>query len=438
MADHTQLRKFRVVFLREYLERVRSKWFVVATLIGPFFFLGIMVVGPVIAMRARITGDAANVAIIDATGTDLGRRVATALGELAGAGGTKPGVDVVAPGAALAAAESSAVQAVVRSERRGYVVLDAETLAGRKIRYAGRNATSMLDMEHLERTVQRALVGMRLEKEGLDAERVTMLTNVNLERETTKISDKGVERAGGTSSLIFANVMFFVFYFLIALYGQAMMRGVLEEKTTRVAEVVVSSARPSTLLAGKVLGVGAVAMTQVTVWAALVTVFYQARVPILAAFGVPAMAAEAVRLPSIEPWVAVALLLLFGLGFIFYCALYAAVAAMVSSQEDLNQAQWPVSLLLIASVVLWQAVAMKPEGTVAMALSFLPFSAPLIMPMRMALIPVPWAQVALALLSVGTGCALAVWVAARIYRVGMLMYGKRPGLREVARWLRYS
>lgn len=438
MADQGQLRKFVVVFRREYLERVRSKWFMVATLIGPLFFLGIMIVGPAIAMRSKVSESVANIAVLDATSSGLGARVATALSGAGSGTGKAPEVIVVAPGAPLAVAESLAVAAVMRNERRGYLVLDSMTLAGQKFRYAGRNAATMLDMEHLERVVRQSLIGMRLQNEGMDSERVTMLTSVDLARETVKISDKGVERAGGMSSMIFANLMFFVFYFLIALYGQAMMRGVLEEKTTRVAEVVVASARPSTLLAGKVLGVGAVAMTQVVVWIALVVAFYEARVPILTKAGVPAAAASAITLPSIEPWVAASLLLLFGLGFIFYCALYGAVASMVSSQEDLNQAQWPVSLLLIASVVLWQAVAMKPESAIALALSYLPFSAPLIMPMRMALIPVPWPQVAGAILSVAIGCALAVWLAARIYRVGMLMYGKRPTMRELARWIRTS
>lgn len=436
MADHTQFRKFGVVFRREYLERVRSRWFAFATIIGPLFFLGIMVVGPAIAMRSRVSTNVSDITILDATGTALGQRVAEAIADIGGAGGTAPDVRAVRTDS-LAPAESAAVAEVMRNERRGYLVLDSLTLAGRRIRYAGRNAATMLDMEHLERSVRQSLVSMRLEREGLDADRVEMLTSVDLQRETTKIGDKGAERAGGMSSMIFANLMFFVFYFLIALYGQAMMRGVLEEKTTRVAEVVVSSARPATLLAGKVLGVGGVAITQVTIWVVLVVAFYQARVPILTKVGVPAAAAQSVVLPSVEPWVAVSLLLLFALGFIFYCALYAAVSAMVSSQEDLNQAQWPVSLLLIASVVMWQAVAMKPESPLAVTLSYLPFSAPLIMPMRMALIPVHWTEVALSLLSVGAGCALVVWLAARIYRVGMLMYGKRPGFGEVMRWVRY-
>lgn len=435
MADHTQLRKFAVVFRREYLERVRSRWFVFATLIGPLFFLAIMIVGPAMAMRSRVSNDVGDIIILDATGSPLGPRVAEAVAGIGG-GGAEPELRRVT-GGTLAQAESASVATVTRDERRGYLVLDSLTLAGRQFRYAGRNAATMLDMEHLERAVRQSLITMRLEQEGMNAERVQMLTGVKLERRTTKIGDSGVEEAGGTSSMIFANVMFFVFYFLLALYGQAMMRGVLEEKTTRVAEVVVASARPETLLAGKVLGVGAVAITQVGVWVALVAAFYQARVPILTKVGVPSAAAEAVTLPSVEPWVAASLLLLFAFGFVFYCALYAAVSAMVSSQEDLNQAQWPVSLLLIASVVMWQPVMMKPESGLALVLSYLPFSAPLIMPMRMALIPVPWTQVVLSLLSVLAGCAIAVWLAARIYRVGMLMYGKRPGIGEVVRWVRY-
>ena len=127
MADRTQFRKFRVIFRREYLERVRSKWFMVATVIGPLFFLGIMVIGPAIALRSRVSDNIANIAVLDATGTALGRRVADALAQVGDSAGATPTVVTVAPGAPLAAAESSAVAAVARNERRGYLVLDSLT-----------------------------------------------------------------------------------------------------------------------------------------------------------------------------------------------------------------------------------------------------------------------------------------------------------------------
>lgn len=144
------------------------------------------------------------------------------------------------------------------------------------------------------------------------------------------------------------------------------------------------------------------------------------------------------RVPSVEPLVGVALVLFFVLGFIFYAALFGAVGAMVSNQEDVQQAATPVMILLISSIVFMQPILLNPSSTLAVTMSVLPFSAPLMMPLRMALIAVPWYEIVGALLSVAVGCWIAIWLSARIYRVGLLMYGKRPSLRELARWIRMA
>ncbi|HYD51293.1 MAG TPA: ABC transporter permease [Gemmatimonadaceae bacterium] len=431
-----EMRKFRAVFKREYLERVRSKWFLIVTLLGPLFFAGISLAGPIIAARSGTSRAIANVIVIDATGAAIGPRVAQAI-YATRPDSLQPEVRTV-PVRELAAAESLATAEVIAKRRMGYLVLDAKTLGGTELRYAGRNATSPVDVQVLERAVQRTVLAMRLEGEGISPERVATLTNVRLDTRTEKITDKGREQAGGMASLLFAYVIFFLLYMILAIYGQTILRGVMEEKTTRVAEVVISSARPTTLLMGKVLGISAVAITQLLAWIAMAGLIYLERATILGKFGVPAAAAGAFRIPTVDAGTAVALILYFVLGLLFYSALYAAVGAMVSSQEDVNQASMPVTLLLIASVVLVQVVLLKPGEGLARVLSLLPFSAPIIMPTRMALIAVPWWEIIAGLLSVGIGCALALWLSARIYRVGMLMYGKRPSFAEVARWVRYS
>jgi len=389
------------------------------------------------ASRTKVSSDLANVIVLDATNSPLGQRVAASL---AGArpGATAPELHAVRPDT-LAQAESLAVPRVVRGERRGIVVLDSSTIAGRGMRYAGRNATSIVDVSTLERSVQQSVLSMRLEREGIDAARVQMLTNVKIDAKTQKITDKGIdERAGGMASVIFGYIIAFVLYFMIALYGQAILRGVLEEKTTRVAEVVVSSAKPDTLLGGKVLGVGAVAMTQIVVWITIATLFMRNSGAILAKFNVPREMAASFRLPAVEPGIAVVLLLLFIFGFVFYCALFAAVGAMVSSQEDVNQAQMPVTMLLIVSIIFMQPVLLNPSATFSKVMSWLPFSAPILMPVRMALGSISWMELGLTVLGVALGAAGAIWLSARIYRVGLLMYGKRPSFGEVAKWVRYN
>ncbi|HVZ78740.1 MAG TPA: ABC transporter permease [Gemmatimonadaceae bacterium] len=428
--------KMLVVFKREYLERVRSKWFLVATFLGPVFMGLITVLPIVLAARTKSSSNLSNVVVLDATGTDLGQRVAHAL-QATTPGSPAPQVRVVMADK-LSAEEDRATQQVVNREVQGFLVLNDSTLLGRSLTYAGRNATSLVDVESITAMVRQSLLDMRLEKEGIDPARVAMLTAVKLNATTEKITDKGREAGGGMSSFFFAYGIAFVLYFMIAIYGQNMMRGVMEEKTTRVAEVVISSAKPDALLAGKILGVGLVAITQVVIWIAAGIAMYRVRAPLLARFGVSAAAASGISIPAVSVSAGLALLAFFLLGFIFYASLFAAVGAMVSSQEDVQQAAMPVTLLLVSSIVFMQPVLINPASTMAKVMSWLPFSAPIIMPLRMALISVSWLEIGGTLAGVALGCLAAIWLSARIYRVGLLMYGKRPSLAELVKWIRMA
>lgn len=428
--------KMLVIFKREFLERVRSKWFIVATVLGPVFLGLIMVLPIALAARTKASERLSDVVVIDATGTDLGERVARSLASTTPAA-PAPRVRTTTA-EELAREEDRATREVIQNQALGYLVLDAGTVAGREVKYAGRNATALIDVESIERMVRQNVLGQRLEREGIDPERVMALTNVRIETRTEKITDKGKEGASGMASFFFGYGIALLLYMMIAIYGQSIMRGVLEEKTTRVAEVVVSSVKPDTLLAGKILGAGMVAVTQVSAWLLMTFLIFQARGPLLRMFGASAEAGAAFKVPSVEPMVGVALLLFFVLGFILYAALFGAVGAMVSNQEDVQQAATPVMLLLIASLVFMQPILLNPSNTLAKVMSWMPFSAPLMMPLRMALIAIPWYEIVGAILSVLLGCWLAIWVSARIYRVGLLMYGKRPTIRELGRWIRMA
>jgi ABC-2 type transport system permease protein len=438
------LRKLGVVFRREYLERVRSKWFLVGTLLGPVFIGAITIFPTYLSMKQRPGSDLTNVLVLDATGTGLGARVGAALAKSYPAA-PPPSVKSVSP-ERLLVAEDSAVNAVVRKEIVGFIVLDSNTIANRSVTYAGRNASSISDVQALMGSVRQQTLAQRLEREGLDANRVTALTSEKLETRTEKIGNNGREKGGGMGNLAFGYIVAFLLYMMIALYGQTMLRGVLEEKTTRVAEVVLSSVSPDTLLAGKVLGVGLVAITQVLTWVALTIGMLIYLMPILFGNMAPAAGATAAAsrglpsdaITSALPTLGAALVILgfFVLGFIFYSALFAAVGAMVSSQEDVQQASMPVMLMLISSVVFMSPILTNPGSSLSRTMSLIPFSAPILMPLRMSLVPVPWWELAASLGGVAIASVAAIWLSARIYRVGLLMYGKRPSFAELARWVR--
>ena len=422
--------KLFAVIRREYLERVRSRWFLIATLFGPVFFGALMILPALISSRDKASASGTNILIVDATGVGLGDRVSTRLAGGIDGGAKAPQVNTVTMNA-LAQAESLATKQVVAESVKGYLVLDSLTLTGAKARYAGSNITAIFDMQRIEKAVQREVVGMALEKSGIDPDvaRKVLSTNVNV---TTERLTKAGRGGSGTLNFIFGVAVAFVLYMTIFIYGLNVLRGVLEEKQTRVAEVVISSLPASRLLAGKVIGVGGVGLTQLVLWGTMSFLIYQVRQPILAKFGV---AQAPLGLPDVSLGLGLIVLGFFVMGFMFYAGLFAAVGATVNSEQEAQQAQMPVVLLLVTSIMFLQNILTQPDSLLARILSMLPFSAPIVMPLRMTVAPVPASEIAIALSSVALGAVASVWLASRIYRVGLLMYGKRPSIREILKWV---
>jgi len=425
--------KLWVITAREYLERVRTRWFLFSTVFGPVFFALLMIVPAIMARRTQASEEVSRIVVFDATGRQLGRRVADGLsvGMIGDTARTR--VQELTPDR-LAPAESAATREIVRGELTGYLVLDSAALGGRRVRYAGRNASAEADMDLIRRVVRESVMQTRLEMAGVEPDRSASLVRTQLEFDLERITDRG--RGGSaTVSVRFALIILFTLYMALMLYGQAVLRGVMEEKQTRVAEVVVSSVEPWKLLGGKVIGVGAVGLTQFAVWISSAILLLRYRGQILERLGASAMSFTT---PDVTIGMGIVLLLFFVTGYVFYSSLFAAVGAMVSSEQEAQQALMPIILLLVSSFVFFPPILSKPTSGLAHTLSWLPFSAPIVMPLRIAVIPVAGWEVAVSLISVAAGSYIAVWIAARIYRTGMLMYGKRPSMREVARWLRTS
>jgi ABC-2 type transport system permease protein len=430
--------KVFAVVKREYLERVRSRWFVIATVFGPLMMAALIILPAWLASRTRPSTAAGDVVILDATGAGLGDRIATLL---KAQGGT-PVVRAVAP-TELAAAESTAVAEVMAKPSteaqattvQGYLVVDQLTAAGEKARYAGRNASTIPDMERLEAAIRQSVLAARFEQAGLDAQRVQALSSIRLDLDTERLTERG--RGGsGRGNVALAYAIALLLYMSIVLYGNAILMGVIEEKTQRVAEVVVASISPEKLLAGKVLGVGSVGLTQQLVWVGSALLLMRFQGSIMGALGLPA--ATAMQMPSVSLSTGLAFICFFVLGYTLFATMFAAAGSMVSSTQDAQQVATPLTLLIVPSVLLLTPVLLEPSGTLSRVVSLLPFTAPILMPVRMSLTSVPWYEVLAAIALLVLTCLGAIWLAARIYRVGVLMYGKKPSMAELGRWIRYS
>lgn len=441
--------KLFVVAKREYLERVRSRWFLIVTLAVPVLMAGLLMFPIYMATRGGASSAVRHITIIDATGAGLGSRVAHTLSTdstLAAAKGDSIAPRVVTVDAAgLAAAEQSAAAQVKQPNHiAGYLVLNDSTLAGESARYAGRNASSISDMDKLQNVVRQEVMVYRLEHEGVRQDIVGDLARNKLQLNSERLTERG--RGGsGQAGLIAGLIVGVLLFMSIIVHGQNVLRGVLEEKTTRVAEVVISSVKPETLLAGKVLGVGAVGLTQQVAWFGIGIYLIQFLMPIVmkgSALGAGAAASasplSAGSLGGLSYGMLAVALAYFIIGFVFYASLYAAAGSMVNSEQEAQQAAVPVMLLAMSAWVMVNPVMLNPNSHLSIALSWLPWTSPIIMPMRMGLTSVSPVEIAGSILVAIFGCVFAVWLSARIYRVGMLMYGKKPTFAELGKWIRYA
>jgi ABC-2 type transport system permease protein len=427
------MKKLFVVIEREYMERVRTRWFLVATVFGPVFLGVLMFLPGWVANRTSASTDFARIRILDATGSDLGRLVAAELNGGLGGDTTLTRV-ITTPPDGMARAESLATVAVRQREIKGYLVLDSATMRGRGAHYSGLNASAIADMRRIENAVSRELIGLELDRAGMapaDADRVKRMRST-LRAERLSLSGRS---GSGRVNLIFASVVGILLYTTIMMYGQNVLRGVIEEKQTRVAEVVLSSVRPTTLLAGKVLGVGAVGLTQMAIWMIASLLMIRYRAPLMRLLGMEVLP---LPLPNVTAGQLAILLVFFLLGYTLYSALFAAVGAMVSSEQEAQQAQMPVVLMLVASIVFLQPVLLEPEGKLAFMLGLVPVTSPIMMPLRMSTVDVPPYEIGLSIVTLIAACYLSVYFAAIVYRTGLLMHGKRASLREVLRWIRAS
>ncbi|MEO6799629.1 MAG: ABC transporter permease [Rhodanobacter sp.] len=437
------MKKVIAVVRREFVERVRTKAFVISTVLLPVFMVA-MVLLPALMMSG---GDrASRIALVDASTTGLGQSVSHALeSEKLGSG---PGAKArytaqVFPATRddLARTRDDLIAKTGFSSKKvqdgwnGVLVLTDDTLSTGKASYYGGNVGSPESMSKLQRAVSNALAGVRLGKSGVDAALVKRaMAPANLD--TTKVSDGKLTGQSGQESFLIAYGMGFILYIAILIYGQQTMTSVIEEKTSRIMEVLTSSLTPFQMLLGKVLGVGLAGLTQMAIWAGTVFVLSSQRTPLAGLFGMGADAAQSFPIPSMPVGLLVVFLLYFALGFMLYGALYAAIGAMCNTIQETQQYAIFVTVFIIVGFFAVFALIKDPTGPLGITMSYIPFFAPFTMPVRWSLTSVPPLELVLSLALMVVTLLACVWLAARIYRTGILMYGKKPSWRELWRWIR--
>ena len=424
------MRKIWVVVHREFVEKVRNKWFIISTVLGPLLMASFVVLPILMAERG---GAQRRIVVVDLGTVDLADRLLGVLRAPAPVTATLLKVEV----ADLADVADSLTALVGAKEVDGYLIVSEEAVEDGTVEYRGSNVSSMADMQLLERLLRETVMTERLGRAGVDAE-VVQRARIPLRMRTLNIRGGKVTEGSGEAAFILAYAVWLVLYMAILLYGVQVMGAVVEEKTSRVIELLISSLRPFQLLAGKVIGVGAVGLFQLAIWGVCAWLLFQQRDFVLRLVGIDAGPTGGFAFPAVPLETVAIVLTYFLLGYFLYAAMFAAVGAMSNSDAEARQAQTPVIMLLVIPTVLMLGILQQPDGAMAVSLSLIPFCSPIAMPVRWAAATVPMEELALSIGLLVAALLLVVWVAARIYRVGILMYGKRPNPRELWRWIRTS
>jgi len=422
------MHKLWLIIKREYITRVKTKGFVIGTVIVPLLGVGVTLL--IVFLVGHQSSQAMRIAIVDEFG-GIAPSVASGLDTRLSNG--QPQFNVVE--SIDRPADPDAMQKDLRVKINagaldGYLVIPADVR--HSVELHTKNAGNFSLLGPITSAVNEAVVEARLNARGIHVDNVRELVK-SADLQVMKVTKEGesVEK-GQTFGIAIALVI--LLYMSLLMYGIITMRSVLEEKTTRTMEVLISAVTPSQLLAGKILGVAGVAMTQFLIWGTTVVLLGSYGVA-MAAMGGARSIMSGIHVPASLMICAV---IYFFCGYFLYSAMFAAVGAACSNEQDAQQLQWIAMAPLVFTMLIYSVVLNDSTSRLSVILSEIPFFSPVLMPLRVSLQTPPLWQLALSIVLLLFSIAVVVLGSAKIYRVGILMYGKRPTLPELMRWLHYS
>jgi ABC-2 type transport system permease protein len=421
------MNKILLIIRREYLTRVRKRTFIVSTLLFPILYL-LLIFGT--GYLAGVTRQNLHIAVIDSSGYFSNASLMR---------------QNDADGSSVMTLITSHTDSVIANFKKagydGYIVIPSmnwkkgsDSLFFKSDKSYGTGSTAIIEAK-----LNKLWDDIKNDSLSIDAGKKLILNSSHLSLQAKNIEDPG---ANAKLAEKIGYACGFLIYFIILIYGSQVMMGVMEEKTNRIAEIIVSSVKPFQMMLGKIIGIGLVALTQFLLWILFVFIIYNITKLSGAAGGGAATQLvgsiqtlfTSINLPSV--------LFLFAFyflgGFFFYSSIYGAIGSAVN--EDVREAQslsFPVTMLVIISIVMMTSAINDPTGPVAVWASIIPFSSPIVM---MARIPfgvpgtVPWWQLGLSMTLLIASFIFNAWFAGKIYRTGILMYGKKPSWKELIKW----
>ncbi len=426
--------KILLIIRREYLTRVRKKSFIIMSVIGPLLF-GLIGVVPI--WLASREGDEKVIEVLDESGYFKGK--------LEGIGAISFTY--------LDNTIKEAKEDIGSTNSYGILYIPAIDLDNPLgITFFAEKNPSIEVQVSIERLLKNEIESIKLDKSGIDKDKLDKI-KTNIDLNVINITDKGEKEGDVAVATATGYISAMLIYFFIFLYGVQTLRGVIEEKTSRIVEVIISSVKPFQLMMGKIIGIGAVGLTQLFVWIILTIMIYQGALTfyevdiydsrqIELADNTPATPTDDADIQQIFakidtinfPVLLGTFLFYFLTAYMFYGSLFAAVGSAVDNDADAQQFQLPITLPLILSIMLLPAVLRDPHGDLAFWTSIIPFTAPVVMMMRIPFDPPVW-HIILSMVCMVMGFIFTTWLAGRIYRIGILMHGAKVNYKILFKWL---
>ncbi len=413
-----------IIIGREYYQRVHRKSFIISTLLMPIVLVALMALPALIMIMAE--PDNNRIAVIDRSGV--------VLPALAG----NEEMTFVPTDLSLDSAK-------VSEDYDAVLAIGPDIITNpSNVQIYTHNAMSMPTSQVISQQIASAVESKRLEKYNIaNLDKIMAEVKADVTLREFRLEDGEETESSSIASYAISLITMMILYMFILMYGQMVMTSIIEEKNNRVLEVVVSSVRPTALMMGKISGIGLVALTQMVIWGIIIYAFTAFGMPLLISdmsggADMDAMAAiQSIGNVGYMMSIFAMMTLLMLLGYLFYASIYAAIGAAVDNIQDASQLQTFAIVPIIASLIFGMGACTDPNSAMSFWMSMIPLTSPMVM---MARVPagVPGWELALSLAILAVFTVLTIWLSAKIYRVGIFMYGKKPTPRDLIRWARYK
>ncbi len=439
--------KIWTIISHEYFKRIKSKGFIIGTLLGPLSL--VLFFGIIVLVSMSFDDSSRKLAIIDKT-NNIGKELVK----------KENGKYYLSD-----KDEQSLKKEILDDKIDGYVLIPEDVLEKSNVNVFTKGGGGIGYVAELKNNLEDIVRYKRLNKFGAD-EKIIKLVEEGVKIKTQKVNESGKIEKDNTAVLSFVGyIMGFAIYILTLIYGSFVSRGVIEEKVNRISEIIASSVKPFEMMFGKVVGIGFVGLTQVVFWVLIVSVLLFFSVPIIKLVDGNINAAQIAKMntmmqsspsanimqnqmsspqaielmnniPSISIWTGIGFIFYFLAGYFMFATLFAAVGSAVDTEQDAAQLQLPITMPIILTIMLIPHIMSNPDSSLSIFLSLFPFSSPISMVARIASTSVPFYQVALSILFIILGFLGALWFASKVYRIGILMTGKKPTFKDLVKWAR--